>query len=266
MKSKKSAVWVLLVVLASAGTGLGSLSDGLVGYWSFNNPTDPGHDDSGNGNNGAVVGAISTLGIVGSALRFDGINDYIRVADSDKLDLTSSFTLSFWINPGSSEESLLLAKHRAFTDMDGSWSLNRLAEAYPQYPGRLWMQNWLSPSGYEVHSETMIEQDTWVHWAITYDEPMTTCIFYINGHVDVIRDYTFNIQNTSLDLLIGAGEHFEVPVTYFYEGLMDEVRIYNRSLSADEIRALAVVPAPGAVVLAGVGVGVIRWLRRRRMF
>ena len=74
MKTRMGNVMVgaMLMVLLTTGIGHADLSDGLVGYWSFDNASDLGHDDSGNGNHGTVYGAVSTTGMVGNAMSFDG--------------------------------------------------------------------------------------------------------------------------------------------------------------------------------------------------
>ena len=244
MKTRMGNVMVgaMLMVLLTTGIGHADLSDGLVGYWSFDNASDLGHDDSGNGNHGTVYGAVSTTGMVGNAMSFDGNGDYVVVGDSDELDLTSSFTLSFWLNSGSSNESILLSKHVAHTDMDGSWMILHPASSDPWYQGRLAMHNWRASPDW-ISAGTQIQQGEWVHWAITYDASTNACTFYADGEVDATHTYTFDIRNISRPLTIGGAEHFEVPyVRYFYEGLMDEVRIYNRALSETEIHELSNSP------------------------
>ena len=67
----------------------------------------------------------------------------------------------------------------------------------------------------------------------------------------------------SFDLYIGRYYYTPHGRWYSLDGFVDEVRIYNRVLSADEIRQL-VIPAPGAFVLGSIGVGFVSWLRRRR--
>ena len=76
---------------------------GLVAYWKFDEGSGTTvSDSSGNGNTGTLVnGPLWTAGRVGNALFFDGIDDNVTVPDSNSLDLSSSFTLSAWVNPAS---------------------------------------------------------------------------------------------------------------------------------------------------------------------
>src|SRR5206468_9777237 len=76
---------------------------GLIAYWKFDEGSGTTvADSSGNGNTGTLVnGPVWTAGQVGNALFFDGIDDNITVPDSASLDLSSSFTLSAWVNPAS---------------------------------------------------------------------------------------------------------------------------------------------------------------------
>ena len=79
---------------------------GLVGYWSFEGTQDntTAHDFSGNGNTGTLNGSMDSADYVtgyktgSTALDLDGSDDYVSVADDNSLDLTSSITLSAWVN------------------------------------------------------------------------------------------------------------------------------------------------------------------------
>lgn len=88
----------LAIVFIMAGTGLADLNDGLVAYYPFNGNAD---DESGNGNDGTVNGAILTtdrFGNQNSAYKFDGISNDIRIPDKPSQQIsTNRISISAWI-------------------------------------------------------------------------------------------------------------------------------------------------------------------------
>jgi hypothetical protein len=81
-------------------------NDGLVAYWSFDEIVNGEVADlSGNSNDGTVSGAIPASGISGSALSFDGLDDYVRVLDDESLRITT-FTIEWWMNREASQMSM----------------------------------------------------------------------------------------------------------------------------------------------------------------
>ncbi|MCD6165610.1 hypothetical protein J7K19_02730, partial [bacterium] len=75
---------------------------GLVAYWSFDEGTgNIAYDISGNGNNCTIYGAKWTKGKYGSALQFDGVDDYVEVPHSVSLNITDAITIEAWINTSS---------------------------------------------------------------------------------------------------------------------------------------------------------------------
>ena len=278
MNSRKSVVWVLLVVLASAGTGLGSLSDGLMAYYPFNGNA---NDESGHGNNGTVYGATSTadrLGNPNRAYSFDGVDDYIFAPDSDSLDLTTTGTvaptgtLAAWVNvPTGANDDLTAAVAKMIHSSGGGVSyslLNRLAGYTPG--GVYGTYQAILADAHDGSSSTSagyyhdISDGTWHHLAFTWDGPVGK--MYIDGQ-DATESSSSGTGAMVSTFGLYIGRYYYVPhgTWYSWDGSIDEVRIYDRALSADEIRGLTTIPAPGAVVLAGLGVSVVGWLRRRRM-
>lgn len=82
------------------GAGWANPTDGLVAYWSFDRPSNPGYDDSGNGQNGTVYGATwTTQGRVGGALEFDGSGDDVYIADHPSQSGMTRLALEAWIYP-----------------------------------------------------------------------------------------------------------------------------------------------------------------------
>ena len=101
MKITKSLFGILTITAALAIQVHAQtlLTNGLVAYYPFNGNA---NDESGNGNDGTIVGATATadrFGVVTKAYRFNGTSDYIQVGDKPQLRMTTALTISTWINP-----------------------------------------------------------------------------------------------------------------------------------------------------------------------
>ena len=200
-------------------------SPGLVGAWAFDEGSGTTvADQSGKGNNGSVANGIwVTGGKFNSALSFNGSNTLVTVPDSATLDLTAGMTVEAWVRPS----------------IGGGW---RTAVVKEQ-PGNL---------VYGIYANTNINRPrqrcssaarhasstapapcrsaVWSHLAATYDG--TTLRLYVNGTQVSQLAQSGPIATSNSPVRIGGnsvwGEHFN--------GLIDEVRIYNRGLSATEIQ------------------------------
>src|ERR1700721_3520704 len=94
---QRISIYVFIFGLFGSCNLLADLNTGLVAYYPFNGNA---NDASGNGNNGNVAGATLTadrFGNPNSAYSFNGKSNYIRVPNSDSLQLTNDFTLTAWI-------------------------------------------------------------------------------------------------------------------------------------------------------------------------
>jgi len=181
-------------------------------------------DASGNGNDGIISGASWTSqGRFGSGLVFDGIDDWVTIDDATSLDLTTGMTLEAWVYP---------------TEALSGWSVVILKE---QPGGSVY---YLAPNSHldqpatgifnggsrNIYGGTSLAPNTWTHLAATYDG--TTQRLYINGVEVDNTAQTGEIQMSDSPLRICGnsiwGEYFP--------GIIDEVRIYSRALTASEIQ------------------------------
>ena len=209
------------------------LNNGLVAYYPFNGNA---NDESGNGNHGTVNGATLTtdrLGNANSAYSFNGSSYYIKVADSNSLDITSSISFSSWIYVyGSTNDHQVII---------GKWYNNNVFEetyVLELQPNGKTIQmplNGISTGGYSnVASNTEISFNTWVHVVGVYDS--SEIRLYVNGVKTGSLITSGNLPLTSAPLMIGA--HDSTSDRNAFNGIIDDVRIYNRALSSSEIEEL----------------------------
>ncbi|MHA1329652.1 MAG: DUF2341 domain-containing protein [Candidatus Hodarchaeales archaeon] len=215
----------------------GDVRDGLVLNLHFDeNSGTTAYDTSGNGNDGTyygetfndgtIYGATWTNGKHGKALSFDGVDDYVEVPHSDGLDITGPFTFAVWVYPKTMDDAGDIVAERIshnsigiLFSADASQGIRFGGSFYPD-------------ANKYTFTPTYYPFNNWYFVVVTqhYAEGMK---IYVNGELVYERtDFTGN--NTLSDSVKIGFDEFN---TYF-NGIIDEVRIYNRSLSEDEIKAI----------------------------
>ena len=207
----------------------------MVGWWAGDGNA---NDLTGNHNNGSISGGVTFVpGEVAQAFSFDGSSGFVSVPDSPSLDITDAITIDAWINPATPGNSLGLV----FVMLKGDGCCGD-TQSY----GFLWgtesmLQSIIlrlgnATTNVEVRSNAVIPLNEFTHVAGTYDG--TTMRLYVNGVLDSSATTTLGpLQITSTPLIIGSSQRNGVEQTFF-QGLVDEVEIFNRALSADEILAI----------------------------
>jgi len=214
--------------VSTAGSGGGP--SGLVAAYGFEEGTGAlVADSSGNANNGTISGASwTTSGKYGNALSFDGTNDNVGIPDSNSLDLTSALTLSAWVKLDSLHARWqdLIFKERAD---NGSYSLD--ADSNGNSRPNLSIFRSGGDWGF-TEGPAVLPTNQWVHLAGTWDG--STAKLYVDGTVVKTRILTGTIPASTGMLRIGGTTVFGG--NQFLDGLIDEVRIYNRALSQTEVQ------------------------------
>jgi len=219
-------------------------SEGVVAYYALDGDAT---DDAGNGLDGTVMGDPEWIdGIIGGALELDGDGDYIDCGSDPSLDITGPISLSLWIRPdaddpeGSGTETAPMAK--AMNGMSPPWSWQvRYGWGSPQ-PTMTFTFN-TSPRAWAYVGQNL-EQGEWHHIACSADGETLTA--YLNGQATESTPMGA-ITSSPAPILIGSDGWGSDWI-----GGIDEVKIFNRALSAGEVQFLtgymADVTAPGDLV------------------
>ncbi|UCD37870.1 MAG: T9SS type A sorting domain-containing protein [Fidelibacterota bacterium] len=207
----------------------------LVAYYPFNGNA---NDESGYGNDGDTTGHAPALtedrfGNPNCAYSFDGVDDYITVPNNAIFDFNSDQTFSAWIRHSEpmASEYMTFSKQLAnnssagwFLSVNGSHHLN--LQIYP--------------SLHHVIGTGIVTPDEWVHIVLQYDSSAEGMRFYINKQLDLVESFPVADLPTPspIDFWIGAMQQSSGLPFRPFKGEIDDIRIYSRALSAEEIDSL----------------------------
>jgi len=221
----------LLATQAHNALGQSTLADGLVAYYPFNGNA---NDVSGNGNNGTVFEAALSadrFGLASSAYVFDGVNDQIVISHSASISPTTQVTVSGWIRPLANEDNKHVVSKGSHVNyfsrsysLQGPWSDGKWRAALSTGTGEV-----------VVASSAAAVLGQWSHVLMSYDG--ATVNLYIDGQLSATQAAAGQITQTTEELFLGSHK-FYAPSDYWFNGGLDDVRIYNRALSATEVTQL----------------------------
>ena len=218
------------------------LTNGLVAYYPFN---ENANDASGSGSNGIVIGAsliTNRFGIPNSAYLFSGAPNWIQTSNFWPVLGSNAVTVSCWINyaggvPRPWAESTML--NWGGSDVFGSRFQFRLADG-----GNGVTTMCLDGGGAVSQAETSIPSNTWIHLTVVkpFNGGLNDTIFYVNGQVVPTQpgsdsSYKFDFVATD-SLTLGSGQLTDTSESRFFNGGLDEFRIYKRTLSSNEVAQL----------------------------
>jgi hypothetical protein len=238
---KKIFFLLLITKICTAQT---NLSQGLMAYYPFNGNA---MDESGNNNNPVFNSATLTadrLGNTNSAYHFNGVNSYIRVKNSPSLNSKNKISLSVWVKPTGfyydiCHASQILTKGSG-NYLDGTYALRFDDALYTQ--GNGCSGDWLKDSvhmnfrgtgtGLQAYSP-FIKKNTWYN--LVYINDGDTAKLYVDCELKYAVAFKEIFTNNE-DLFIGKMDDDLFP--FWLNADVDDIRIYNRALTTQEIKLL----------------------------
>ena len=214
----------------------GGQETGAIASWKFDETRGMTvTDSSGNGNDGTINGATWTTGKIGSALSFDGVTNYVNIGNPASLQITGAISMEGWVKLNDlSENSALFGKGH------GMGSAKNYGYFLTYYASRNQLVfDTYSPTTRDALSvRYAINDKNWHHIAVTWDGTTST-----NGkklYIDraLLAQKTSSISsmgNPSYDFRIGIDSSSYSPRPA--DAIIDEVKVYNRAISASEVFA-----------------------------
>ncbi|MHC4206439.1 MAG: LamG domain-containing protein [Planctomycetota bacterium] len=276
MKRRVIFVFTLLAFLTTTTSVYAAVTtgttEGLVAYYPFNGNAD---DESGNGYDGTVYGATLTtdrFGNTGNAYSFNGIGDFISVDYAAAFQLPV-FTVSAWILPtidwstATSPATIVSRGEDIVTDL-AAYNLMVVQPTAPMANGVAVLYETSGGGDQWFDTNVYPTSGMWTHLVASRDASGLLSIYSDGSLIGQWVSTPDPAANCFQDLLIGAYWYVPTPatavITNFFTGAIDDVMIYDTALTPDQIGDPAVIPAPGALLLGSLGIGVVSWLRRRR--
>lgn len=211
--------------------GNGAPIGGLIAYYPFNGNA---NDESGNGHNGTIHGnpvySEDKNGNPSGALNFDGIGNYVELPDESSFDLPQITIVAIVKVPDYAKRNPIITKGNNF----GSFTVHITSpDGLPYYTYQNSTGNETEGLAYET-----VGQNQFFHLVSTYDSASLQLRGYLNGvlkhSMTCLSSPLMNNEKVTLGL-----SPFPAPTPYeFFNGVIDEICIYNRILSASEIQAL----------------------------
>jgi len=200
--------------LGACGTGSAA---GMVSYWKFDESSGTTASDRMDANPGTLVnGPAWAAGKVGGALQFYANQSYITIPDSQTLDGNGNFAIEMWVNPQSTGDWQGLFFKGASSPYHYAFALD--SSGTPSF---------YSDVNYWMYANTTLSYGTWSHLAVVFDGADIN--FLVNGAPAGSSPITVGVSNMPLVMGMWDSNYGQL------NGLIDEVAVYNRSLTTDEI-------------------------------
>ncbi|HDZ69172.1 MAG TPA: hypothetical protein ENH43_01990 [Phycisphaerales bacterium] len=238
-KWSKKALEISIKKLEEALDALGWEPEPLsepIAYWKFDEGQGDTAYDSAGDNDGTVYGAQWTTGQVNGALSFDGEEDYVDCGNPSELN-PEYVTIEAWIKTSSTGSTdSIVGKDKSSWPQQRVWGFRKRGDneklefiVFKTDSDFAGIDDWDFATGI-----TNISDGIWHHVAGTWDGSIIK--IYVDGQEDGSKGYVGSLQQGQTNnVFIGKMETFDPS---YFNGLIDDVRIYDRALSADQIQQL----------------------------
>jgi len=249
--SSTAKVWVKIPSIPTSGTtiylyygnsSVGSISNisnifireinGLQGAWSMDETSGTvANDYSGNNNNGSTIGASTISGKFGNAKSFNGDSQYIDIGNPSIFNFngsSNSFSIEAWVYKNSDKNNNSIVYKQGTANSGLGYGIS--GEASGKFIFAMGKNN---VGANIVYSSLSYPINTWHHIVGAFDAISAKMNLYINGSYIGQTSYTYGSISSDKKLYIGSDQD-SVSIRTF-NGVIDEVKIYNKALSASEI-------------------------------
>ena len=216
MIKKLLTLFLLFLVLVVGGVSA-SLTDDIVSYYKFDENTGTVAGDSVGSNDSTINGATWTTGKINSGLDFDGTND--NVDTNNRFFSSGEFAINLWVYPERSAVEGLVGQHSGADSQRSFLYLNNRDIS-------------IQIAGTAHSTGTLATLNEWQMITATRDSSNIVRL-YKNG-VQIGSNYSNSGTWQNIDLFIGSNSGSQ----FYFQGLLDEVGLWNRALTADEVEEL----------------------------
>ncbi len=205
-------------------------------YWAFDEGYGAtAYDSTSNDHDGTINSSTwmtDDMCVTGKCLKFDGSTSYVNTNTDFSWTVSDSFSMGFWIRPNSVSGSQgIMGKGQA-----GGYGTSNYEWSWRASNSTINFYYWTTAGANEIVLTSTFSQGTWSQFYMTYDGAGTAKLYKNGKLVDTDSSVTNTLQNRSTPVLIGHS-YYSASTNYYFNGSMDDIKIYNYDLSAAQIQA-----------------------------
>lgn len=231
---KRANSFIIGLALLSLSFSMQKAEAGLLGHWTFDEGAGTTAYDSADGHDGTIFGAAWTAGQIAGALDFDGDGDYVNCGNDSGLQIEGEFTVSAWACPTDSSTNIewgdpIVSKENFRKGYQLTWGPD----------GKFGFMVSGSGAAHIVWGDPGKDLDQCYLVTGVYDG--ATAHIYVNGQSEnsAVEPYTTNTED---NFYIGSWRPDDSTRRRFFDGIIDDVRIYDHALTEEEVAQLAMLP------------------------